>query len=120
MADRSERVLTVDKARQALADVFTRQGFDDPSGLIQHGDCGFEFGGGVWGCETRIDLHERGDKVRTYNVNVNWSSTRRTVSQATVAIANYQKALTLAAELQAVIEGFPKVVETLEKGQVMA
>jgi len=78
-----------------------------------------EIGSGTWADEVNVDISRQrtgrsnvnDEKTVTYSVKINWSSTRRTLAMALTALNNYKKAIALAANLEALINGFPTVVE---------
>ena len=77
------------------------------------------FNSGTWADEASVDISRQrtgrsnvnDEKTVTYSVKINWSCSRRTVSMALTALNNYKKAIDLAANLEALISGFPTVVE---------
>ncbi len=66
---------------------------------------------GVWGGEATVMVDEstHGETV-SYTIKISWSSTRRTIAMAAATLQNYQRALSLAAHLQAAIDSMPSVV----------
>jgi len=78
-----------------------------------------ELKSGTWADEVTVDIGRQrtgrsnvnDDRTVTYTVKIGWSSTRRTLAMALTAIANYQKAVALAATIEALVEGFPTVIE---------
>lgn len=54
---------------------------------------------------TKEELLSLACKTFEPDIEISWSSSHRSVSMALVAVANYQKAIAVAAELQAAIGG---------------
>ena len=62
----------------------------------------------IWASEARVSVvFNLGDAADTFtgNVVISWSSSQRDVAHAMVAIDNYQKALSLAAKIEAFLSG---------------
>lgn len=111
------RTITQQEARDRIAEVLERHGQTEYAAEFRehssvHAYLEIEtpniFGSGV-----SVGILEGGgriaDRQMTYRVEIGWSSTNRTVAQATATLANYQKALALAAEVEAVIQAMPPV-----------
>jgi hypothetical protein len=109
------------EARGRIASLLDGAGHVEEAKRMATGDyADVEFTSGVWADEAHVYVKEDcagtiggGAECRlvaTYHVQLNWSATYRSPASATVAVANYCKAINLAAKIEALVEGFPTVI----------
>lgn len=74
-----------------------------------------KFNSGTFSDEATVDCRLDNGKLR---MEISWSSSRRTLAAATTALANYHKAIEVAAKLQTFFEELPVIVEETVKGSL--
>ena len=102
----SSKDITTDQAQARMVEFLVGQGYVNPDPGFFHA----EFTQDVWGDVATVYLRESWNlsaRTLTYEVNISWSSTNRTLASAMVALENYAKAIAFAARAQAFIDGLP-------------
>lgn len=113
--------ITKEVARSRIANLLACEGFQEEAKKMANTDwLHIEFTNGIWADSGELYVKEsyagligegtERQQTLTYVVQVNWSSTHRSVANALTALANYQKAIELAAKVEALVEKFPTVV----------
>lgn len=109
--------ITATEARDKLAAVFAEHGYLKQAEDIQGGMSAYAaIQSPLWGAEANVSVIEAAEwgteREITYAVRIGWSSMYRTVAMTTATLEVYRQALSLAAVLEATIQGFPTVVMT--------
>ena len=114
----ARETMTLQAATEHFQQFLQKQGVatDDRYFDLVHG-FDHRFGAGLWSDEATVSVLARPasfsrdkDVEVGFEVKVNWSSTRRTVSQAVAALASYREAVELAAHCEAFFQELPRVV----------
>ena len=114
----NRQTITLEAATERFKQFLQKQGAD-PEDVRFGLTSGYDrrFGAGLWADETTVSILARPASFNRekdidvdFEIKVNWSSTRRTVAQATAALVSYREAVEFAARCESFFQELPRVI----------